>query len=81
MILLGTALALNWVFLFTAFLYTSIAKAVLSYYLAPVLAILISAKFLKEKILKFQILLIFMAFLGLLMIISEQKRILKTEIL
>lgn len=61
--LLGIALGLNWVFLFTAFLYTSIARAVLIYYLAPVLAILISAKFLKEKILKFQILLILMAFL------------------
>ena len=73
MILLGTALALNWVFLFTAFLYTSIAKAVLIYYLAPVLAILISAKFLKEKISKFQVLLIFMAFLGLLIIMSGQK--------
>ncbi|MBO8174082.1 MAG: EamA family transporter [Thermococcus sp.] len=73
MILLGTALALNWVFLFTAFLYTSIAKAVLVYYLAPVLAILISAKFLKEKISKFQISLILIAFLGLIIIMSEQK--------
>ncbi|WP_324734870.1 EamA family transporter [Thermococcus sp. SY098] len=73
MILLGIALALNWVFLFTAFLYTSIARAVLIYYSAPVLATLISAKFLKEKISKFQILLILMAFLGLLIIMSEQK--------
>lgn len=71
--LLGIALGLNWVFLFTALLYTPIARAVLIYYLAPVLAILISAKFLKEKILKFQILLILMAFLGLLTIMSEQK--------
>ncbi|ADT84649.1 DMT family transporter [Thermococcus barophilus] len=73
MILLGIALALNWVFLFTAFLYTSIARAVLIYYSAPVLATLISAKFLKEKISKFQILLILMAFLGLMIIMSEQK--------
>ncbi|NJE08214.1 EamA/RhaT family transporter [Thermococcus sp. M39] len=71
--LLGTALGLNWVFLFTAFLYTSIARAVLVYYLAPVLAILISAKFLKERISKFQISLILMAFLGLIIIMSEQK--------
>ncbi|AHF81053.1 DMT family transporter [Thermococcus paralvinellae] len=71
--LLGTALALNWVFLFTAFLYTSIARAVLVYYLAPVFAVLISAKFLKERISKSQISLLLIAFLGLIIIMSEQK--------
>ncbi|WP_335323930.1 EamA family transporter [Thermococcus cleftensis] len=43
---LGSALALNWTFLFTAFNYTTIANAVLVYYAAPILATLISWRFL-----------------------------------
>ncbi len=70
---LGIALALNWAFLFTAFNYTTIANAVLVYYTAPVLATLISWRFLGEKISREQWGLIGLAFLGLTLIISGQK--------
>ncbi|WP_457751493.1 DMT family transporter [Thermococcus sp.] len=70
---LGTALAFNWVFLFTAFNYTLIATAVLVYYLAPIIATLISWWFLGEKISRNRLLLIGMAFGGFLFIASGQE--------
>jgi len=70
---LGAALAFNWVFLFTAFNYTTIATAVLVYYLAPVIATLISWRFLGEELGRGRLLLIGMAFAGFLLIASGQK--------
>ncbi len=72
LLLLGVALALNWVFLFTAFLYTTIAKAVLVYYTAPIIAVAISTKFLGEKISRRRAGLITLAFLGVLTIMSNE---------
>ncbi|NJE49467.1 DMT family transporter [Thermococcus sp. 9N3] len=73
MLALGTALALNWVFLFTAFNYTSIANAVLVYYTAPVLATLISWRFLHERLDAGKVLSLAIAFTGLLLIASSQR--------
>ncbi|ASJ06320.1 DMT family transporter [Thermococcus pacificus] len=70
---LGIALALNWAFLFTAFNYTTIANAVLVYYTSPILAMLISWRFLNERIAGKRWALIGMAFLGLALIISGQR--------
>ncbi|NJE54545.1 DMT family transporter [Thermococcus sp. 21S9] len=70
---LGTALALNWVFLFTAFNYTTIANAVLVYYTAPVLATLISWRFLNERLDAGKVLSLAIAFTGLLLIASSQR--------
>ncbi|WP_297505409.1 EamA family transporter [Thermococcus sp.] len=70
---LGVALALNWVFLFTAFNYTTIANAVLVYYMAPIIATLISWRFLGERLTLKRWLLIGMAFAGLILIMSGQK--------
>jgi len=72
-LLLGIALALNWVFLFTAFNYTTIANAVLVYYTAPIFATLISWRFLGEKLTGKRTALLGMAFVGLLIIFSGQK--------
>ncbi|WP_088867351.1 DMT family transporter [Thermococcus radiotolerans] len=69
---LGVSLALNWVFLFTAFNYTTIANAVLVYYLAPIIATVISWKFLGEKLSLKSWLLIGTAFAGLILIMSGQ---------
>lgn len=70
LVALGIALALNWVFLFTAFNYTTIAKAVLVYYLAPVIATLISWRFLGERLTVKRWALVGLAFFGLLLIMS-----------
>ncbi len=73
MLALGTALALNWVFLFTAFNHTTIANAVLVYYTAPVLATLISWRFLHERLDAGKVLSLAIAFTGLLLIASSQR--------
>ena len=46
----GAALGSNWVLLFEAYEYTTVATATLCYYMAPVLVILISPLLLKEKL-------------------------------
>jgi RarD protein len=46
----GGFLAFNWIFLFEAYKYTSIATATLAYYMAPVFVILFSPLFLKEAL-------------------------------
>lgn len=50
LILSGGALGFNWIFLFEAYNYTSVATATLCYYLAPILVILASPLVLKEKL-------------------------------
>lgn len=46
----GGALGFNWIFLFEAYRYTSVATATLCYYMAPVFVILLSPIILKEKL-------------------------------
>jgi len=65
---LGVILALNWVFFFSALIYTDIAKATLIYYLAPMLMVVLSSVFLRERITRKRLFLVFLAFLGALII-------------
>ncbi len=46
----GAAIGFNWILLFEAYNYTSVATATLCYYLAPILVILASPLALKEKL-------------------------------
>lgn len=46
----GAAIGFNWIFLFEAYNYTSVATATLCYYLSPILVILASPIVLKEKL-------------------------------
>ncbi len=46
----GTAIGFNWILLFEAYHYTSVATATLCYYLAPILVILASPMVLNEKL-------------------------------
>ncbi len=50
LILSSAALCGNWTFLFEAYRHTSIPTATLSYYMAPIIVILISPFFLREKL-------------------------------
>ncbi len=50
LILTGAMIGLNWILLFEAYNYTSLAVATLSYYMQPVIVILLSPILLKEKI-------------------------------
>lgn len=46
----GAALGVNWMLLFEAYQYTSVATATLCYYMAPIFVILASPVFLKERL-------------------------------
>lgn len=45
----GVAIGFNWVLLFEAYKYTTVASATLAYYFSPIIVLLISILFLREK--------------------------------
>ncbi len=64
----GTSMAVNWIFLFEAYKYTTVAISTLSYYFAPVLVTVASAFLFHEKLGKKQILCFVMSTLGLVLV-------------
>lgn len=46
----GCVLALNWMFLFMAYRYTTVSSATILYYMAPLIVMLLSPWLLKEKL-------------------------------
>lgn len=68
LILSGAFMGLNWIFLFEAYKYSTVSMATLTYYLAPVLLMLISPIFLKEKLSKNKMLGIGLAMIGMLLV-------------
>lgn len=69
MLLVGLSVGLNNGFFFTALKSGSVANAVLSHYLAPLLvAFLFAPLMLKEKLTRKTVLLVFMAFIGLIIL-------------
>ncbi len=61
----GVAIGFNWIFLFEAYRYTSIATATLCYYMAPVFVIVGAPIFLKEKIAPKNIICVAVALIGM----------------
>lgn len=68
LILSGAAIGFNWILLFEAYNYTSVATATLCYYLAPILVILASPVVLKESLTKRKILCAVTALLGMVLV-------------
>jgi RarD protein len=66
----GAAMGFNWIFLFEAYRYTSVALSTLSYYFAPTLVIVASAVFLKEKLDTKQIICFIISTSGIVLIIG-----------
>lgn len=64
----GTLIGLNWIFLFEAYKYTTVAIATLCSYLAPVFMMLASHFILKEKLSKINVICISIALLGMLFV-------------
>lgn len=60
----GAALGFNWILLFEAYRYTTVAVATLCYYMAPVFVILLSPLVLKEKLSKTKLLCVAAALAG-----------------
>lgn len=64
----GASMAVNWILLFEAYKYTTVAIATLSYYFAPVLVTVASAFLFREKLGKKQIICFVMSTLGLIIV-------------
>lgn len=64
----GAFIGINWILLFEAYRYTTVATATLCYYMAPVFVIIVSPFILKEKLTPKKILCTVSAFLGMVII-------------
>ena len=62
----GLCIGVNWILLFEAYRYTTVATATLCYYMQPVIVILGSALILKEKLSLRKLLCVFVAILGMI---------------
>ena len=67
LLLSGAAIGLNWVFLFEAYEYTTVACATLLYYMAPVIVILVSPFVLKESFSLMKAVCVAVAIIGMVM--------------
>lgn len=66
----GAAMGINWILLFEAYKYTTVAISTLSYYFAPVIVTVLCPFLFKEKLSKKQILCFLMSTLGLSLVIG-----------
>lgn len=64
----GTAIGINWILLFEAYRYTTVAAATLCYYMAPVLVIVCSPFVLKEKLTVRKVICVAGALAGMLLV-------------
>lgn len=64
----GATIGVNWIFLFEAYNYTSVATATLCYYLAPVFVLLASPFVLKEKLTAKKIVCVLCALVGMVFV-------------
>lgn len=71
----GALLGFNWILLFESYKYTTVAKATLCYYMAPVMVILISPFVFKEKITLKKGICIIVSLIGMLFVsgVFEEK--------
>jgi len=70
LLLSGAAIGFNWILLFQAYKYTTIANATLSYYFAPMFVMILSPLILKERLTMVKIGCIIAAIVGLFMILN-----------
>ena len=68
MILGGIALGINWILLFEAFNFTTVAKATLCYYLEPTIVILLSPVLFQERLTRRRLLCAFVSLLGMVLV-------------
>ena len=66
----GAVMGFNWIFLFEAYNYTSVSVATLSYYFSPVLVVVFSSIFFKEKLSLKAIICFIFALIGMVLIIG-----------
>ncbi|MDY3249376.1 MAG: DMT family transporter [Candidatus Choladocola sp.] len=64
----GAAIGFNWIFLFEAYRYTTVATATLCYYMDPVFVMLLSPLVLKERLTAQKVRCILLALVGMLLV-------------
>ncbi|MEL7609483.1 MAG: EamA family transporter [Bacillota bacterium] len=64
----GAMIGINWILLFEAYRYTTVATATLCYYMAPMFVILVSPLFFKEKLTGKKILCVAVALIGMVFV-------------
>ncbi len=64
----GGFLGINWILLFEAFRYTTLASATLVYYLAPIIVIIVSAAFFKESVEPLKVVCVGLALVGMVLV-------------
>lgn len=67
----SAAMAFNWIFLFQAYKYTTIANATLSYYCAPIIVVLLAPVILKDTFSWQKLLCVVVAMFGMLFIVKS----------
>lgn len=72
LIISGFVMSFNWLFLFQAYKYTTVANGTLSYYAAPIIVVLLSPIVLKEKLTVKKLISVIMAMGGLALIVMNQ---------
>jgi len=70
LLLSGMAMGINWILLFEAYKYTTVAISTLSYYFAPVIVTAVCPFLFKEKMTKKQVICFLMSTLGLSLVIG-----------
>lgn len=68
LVLSGAFIGFNWILLFEAYVYTSVATATLSYYMAPVLVVLASPLVLGERLTGKKLLCVLAALAGMVLV-------------
>lgn len=68
LLITGVLIGINWILLFEAFNYTTIAKATLCYYLQPTIVLLAAPFFLREKLTLKKILCAIAALIGMVLV-------------
>lgn len=68
LILSGVCLGMNWILLFEAYRFTTVATATLCYYLAPIIVIVVSPFLLKEKLTLRKLFCTIVALLGMVLV-------------
>ena len=68
LLLLGALIGINWLLLFDAYKYTYVSTATLIYYIQPILVIILSALFLKEKLTSRKLVGVVFAIVGMILI-------------
>lgn len=64
----GACVGVNWILLFEAYRYTTVATATLCYYMAPVFVVLVSPIFLKEKLTLKKSMCVVLAIIGMVLV-------------